>query len=114
MKPAVSVIMPVYNAERYLREAVQSILNQTFSDFEFLIINDGSTDQSQLILQEYAARDARIVLKSRPNTGYTRALNELLAMARGELIARMDADDISEPQRLALQAALLRENPDLI
>lgn len=112
--PAISVIMPVYNAERYVAEAVESILAQTFTDFEFLIIDDGSSDGSLAILQKYAAQDSRIRLKSRPNTGYVVALNELLADARGEFIARMDADDISFPERFATQLDYLRKNTDCL
>jgi len=91
----ISVLMPVYNAERYLVEAVESILTQTFDDFEFIIIDDGSTDGSRPILERFARRDDRIRLVSRPNTGMTRALNEGLDLACGEFIARMDADDVS-------------------
>src|SRR4051812_8466576 len=89
--PRVSVVMPVYNAERYITEAVQSILDQTFTDFEFLIVDDGSTDGSRAILERHAASDERIKLVSRPNTGYLVALNEMLGRARGEYVARMDA-----------------------
>jgi glycosyltransferase involved in cell wall biosynthesis len=110
--PLISVLMPVYNARRYLAEAVESILNQTFGDFEFLIVDDGSTDDSAEILRGFAARDARIRLVSRPNTGYLVALNEMLGKARGELIARMDADDIALPDRFERQVAFLRDNPD--
>ena len=112
--PTVSVLMPVYNAEPYLAEAVESILSQTFTDFEFLIVNDGSTDRSPTILERYAARDGRIRLSSRPNTGYTVALNELLDLASGELVARMDADDVAVPQRLARQVDYLRAHRDVV
>jgi glycosyltransferase involved in cell wall biosynthesis len=112
--PRVSVAMPVYNAEQYLSAAVESILNQSFIDFEFVIINDGSTDQSLQILESYAARDPRIRLISRPNTGYTKALNETLALARGVYYARMDADDMSFPDRLRKQVAYLDANPDCL
>lgn len=112
--PIISVIMPVYNAERYIAEAVESILAQTFTDFEFLIIDDGSTDGSLEILERYAAQDARIRLRSRPNTGYVVALNEMLADARGEFIARMDADDISKPERFAIQLRLFEEFPEAV
>jgi glycosyltransferase involved in cell wall biosynthesis len=112
--PSVSVLMPVYNAEPYLAEAVESILGQTFADFEFLIVNDGSTDRSRTILERYAARDGRIRLSSRPNTGHTVALNELLDLASGELLARMDADDVALPQRLARQVDYLREHRDVV
>lgn len=112
--PTLSVLMPVYNAERYLAEAMESILQQTFTDFEFLIINDGSTDRSLSILQRYAAEDPRIRLVSRANTGYVQALNEMLALAEGEFIARMDADDISLPNRFAHQVEFLQQQPDVV
>ena len=110
--PLVSVMMPVYNAERYVGKAVESILNQTFDDFEFLIVNDGSTDGSLEILREYAARDRRIRLSSRGNIGLAGSRDELLRAARGELGACMDADDISSPDRLEKQVAYLREHPE--
>jgi len=106
--------MPVYHADRYVREATESILNQTFTDFEFIIIDDGSTDDSHQILEELARRDSRIRLVSRPNTGYTIALNEALALARAPYLARMDADDISMLNRFEKQIAFLRANPDCI
>ena len=94
--------MPVYNGERYLREAVESILRQTFSDFEFLIIDDGSRDGTSAILRSY--RDDRIrVFENEHNLGLIAALNKGLQMARGEYVARMDADDISLPRRLERQ-----------
>jgi glycosyltransferase involved in cell wall biosynthesis len=105
--------MPVYNAEKYLREAVESILNQTFGDFEFIIINDGSTDGSLAILEEYAARDERIRLVSRENRGLIATLNEGIALARAPLIARMDADDISLPERFKKQVAYLEAHPEV-
>ncbi len=114
MTPTVSVLMPVYNAERYLAEAVESVLAQTFADFEFIIIDDGSTDTSLALLQTFAARDARIRLISRPNTGLVGALNEGLATARGEFVARMDADDVSLPPRLETQVAYLRSHPECV
>jgi glycosyltransferase involved in cell wall biosynthesis len=106
--------MPVYNAEKYLREAVESILNQTFTDFEFLIIDDGSTDGSLAILQHYADRDARIRVFGRSNLGIPRTLNELAERSRGEYIARMDADDISLPERLSRQMEYLHNHPDCV
>jgi len=112
--PAVTVLMPVYNAERYVDEAVRSILGQTFADFEFIIIDDGSKDRSLAILEEYAARDPRIRLVSRPNTGIVRALNQGLDMASGELVARMDADDIALPERLAKQRKYLEGHPECV
>lgn len=112
--PTVSVLMPVYNAERYVAEAVESILAQTFKDFEFVIIDDGSTDGSRAILEGYAKQDSRIRLVSRPNTGYVVALNEMLSLASGELIARMDADDAALPARFARQVEYLLEHAEYV
>jgi len=112
--PAVSVLMPVYNASRYLPDAVTSILEQTFTDFEFVIVDDGSTDGSSAILDRFAARDSRIRILRRPNTGIVGALNDGLALCKADLIARMDADDIAMPQRLGLQVDYLREHPDCL
>jgi glycosyltransferase involved in cell wall biosynthesis len=107
--PLISVVLPVYNAEAYVAEAIQSILDQTFSDFELLIIDDGSTDRSPHILREYADMDSRIRLRSRGNLGLVKTLNELIAWSRGIWIARMDADDIARPQRLARQLEWLQQ-----
>lgn len=111
--PAISVVLPVYNAEAYVREAVESILAQSFTDFELIAINDGSTDDSGAILRELAARDTRIVLVERPNDGLVSALNEGIKIARAELIARMDADDVAMPERFALQHARMVQEPGL-
>jgi len=108
--PTISVLMPVYNAERYIAEATESILAQTFNDFEFLIVDDGSTDGSLAILQKYAAMDSRISLFSRQNQGIFRTRNEALRLARGEFIAIMDSDDICLPQRLEIQLNYLRND----
>lgn len=106
MEPKTSVVMSVYNGERYLREAVDSILNQTFRDFEFLIVNDGSTDGTEKILRCY--RDFRIkIVNNERNIGLTKSLNKGLKLAKGEYIARQDADDISLPQRLEKQVKFL-------
>ena len=110
--PLISVCMPVYNAERYLGEAVESILTQTLGDFELLALDDGSTDGSLRILQHYAAHDPRIRLISRPNKGLVTSLNELVDQARGEFLARMDADDITMPERFEKQVDYLRAHPD--
>lgn len=111
--PKVSVIMPVYNAESYLAEAVQSILDQTFIDFEFLIYNDGSTDRSLEILNSFS--DSRIKVTSvTPNQGYVYHLNTGLREAQGKYIARMDADDISHKQRLEKQVVFMDQNVDVI
>ncbi len=112
--PAVSVLMPVHNAERYLREAIESILNQTFRDFEFVVVDDGSTDRCPGILRDFASRDSRIRILSRPNTGIVGALNDGLALCSADLIARMDADDIALPQRFAEQIRYLNEHPDCV
>lgn len=112
--PELSVLMPVYNAEKYLFEAVESILVQTFTNFEFIIINDGSTDGSESILQQFQKRDKRIKLISHENKGYTVALNEGLGYAEGRYIARMDADDIALPNRFAKQVTFLEENPNYV
>jgi glycosyltransferase involved in cell wall biosynthesis len=106
--------MPVYNAKAYVRQAVESILTQTFGDFEFIIIDDGSTDESPAILRELAKKDLRIHLTSRLNTGYAKALNEALQQARGQYIARMDADDIAMPDRFEKQVAYLRQHPQVV
>src|SRR5512135_1833139 len=112
--PLISVCMPVYNAERYIARAVESILGQTFGDFEFLILDDGSTDGSLEILRRYANHDPRIRLTSRPNKGLPPSLNELVDQARGEFIARMDADDVALPERFARQVEYLRAHPDCV
>ena len=112
--PTVSVIMPAYNAKRYVEQTIRSVLAQTFGDFEFIIVDDGSTDGTLPILQRFAAEDARIVVISRPNTGIVGALNDGIAKARGEFLARMDADDISLPTRFERQLAYLREHPECV
>lgn len=106
--------MPVYNAEAFVAQTIDSILAQTFTDFEFLIINDGSTDGSLKVLQDYAAKDSRIRLISRPNTGYIVALNEGLELARGKYVARIDSDDLADPRRFELQVARMEADPDLV
>lgn len=107
--------MPVYNAAKYLREAIDSILAQTFGDFEFIVVNDASTDESRDIIGSY--RDPRIIVIDNPPVishvfSCTKSLNIGINAARGEYIARMDADDISSPERFAKQAAFLDEHPD--
>jgi len=112
--PAITVLIPVYNGEEYLREAVESILNQSFRDFEALIIDDGSTDGSLAILNEFAAQDERVRIISRENRGLVATLNEGIEQAKAPLIARMDADDIALPERFALQVAYLTEHPEVV
>lgn len=110
--PAISIIMPVYNGGKYLIEAVDSILNQTFSDFELIIIEDASSDLSYSILKKY--KDSRIILiRNNENLGITKSLNRGLNKAKGKYIARMDADDVSLPNRLKRQFEVLEENPNI-
>lgn len=113
VNPKITVLMPVYNCELYIQEAIDSILNQTFTDFEFLIIDDASTDKTIDIIKRY--NDSRIKLIIKPiNTGYTNSLNYGLKIAKGEYIARMDGDDISLPERFAKQVKLLDQNIDIV
>jgi glycosyltransferase involved in cell wall biosynthesis len=112
MVPTISVIMPVYNGEKYLREAIDSILNQTYRDFEFIILNDGSTDSTEEIILSYD--DPRIVyVKNKENLQIVKTLNQGIALAKGKYIARMDADDISLPRRFEKQIALMTARPDI-
>jgi glycosyltransferase involved in cell wall biosynthesis len=112
--PAISVLLPVHNAEHYLRAAVDSVLKQTFSDFELLALDDGSTDRSLSILREYAAKDSRVRILSRENQGVVATLNELITASRGLYLARMDADDICRPRRFEKQIAYLEEHPECV
>lgn len=107
--PRVTVLMPVYNGERYLREAIDSILQQTFTDFEFAIIDDGSTDESVAVIQEYNDHRIRFIQNGK-NLGHGASLNKGLDLGKGEYIARMDQDDVSLPDRLALQVAYMDAN----
>lgn len=110
--PKVTVLMPVYNGEKYLREATESILNQTYTDFEFLIIDDGSTDNSAELVESY--HDPRIrLVRNGANLKLIETLNRGLKLAVGEYIARMDCDDISLPRRLEIQTGLLDRFPDV-
>lgn len=112
MTPRVSVLMPVSNGERFLREAIDSILNQTFTDFEFIIINDGSTDRTAEIIEAYG--DPRIrALNNSKSLGVAVSLNKGLDTAQGEYIARMDGDDISLPERLAKQVSYMDAHPEI-
>ncbi|MCT4655723.1 MAG: glycosyltransferase [Cohaesibacter sp.] len=111
--PKISVLMSVYDAQDDLHRSMDSILNQTFRDFEFIIINDGSKDGSAKILEDYAARDDRIRLVHQANTGLTIALNRGIELARGDYIARQDSDDISYPERFEKQIAVMAQEPDV-
>ena len=112
-KPLVSVVMPVYNGEKYLNEAIESILSQTMQDFELILINDGSTDGSLQIIEKYMKKDQRIKMLSHINKGLVKSLNEGVEASLGTYIARMDADDISMPDRFFKEVLLLRSNPQL-
>jgi len=110
----ISVIMSVYNAEKYLKKAIESILDQSFDDFEFIIIDDKSQDSSADIISRYSKKDQRIkYFKNRENKGLTFSLNKGLKLAHGDYIARMDADDISHPKRLEKQYTYLQKNNDI-
>lgn len=110
--PKISVLMSVYNGELFLRQAVESILQQSFRDFEFIIVNDGSTDSSPEILRSFD--DGRIQLVNQPNMGLTKSLNKAMKMARGEYIARQDADDVSEPDRFRKQVEALDGDTEVV
>jgi hypothetical protein len=110
--PQVSVAMSVYDGERFLPQAIESVLSQSFANFEYLILDDGSQDSTRAIIESYAAKDRRIRLIVRENRGLISSLNQLIGEARAPLIARMDADDISMPQRFARQVAFLDAHPD--
>jgi hypothetical protein len=109
--PALSVALSVYNGAAYLGAAIESILAQSFTDFEFLILDDGSRDDSRAVAESYAARDRRIRVIARENRGLVASLNQLLVEARAPLVARMDADDICPPHRFAAQLAFLADHP---
>jgi glycosyltransferase involved in cell wall biosynthesis len=110
-KPNISVVMSVYNGESYLAEAINSILNQTYKDFEFIIVNDGSTDNTLNIIKSY--KDPRIKIINQGNQGLVASLNSAIKSSRGEIIVRQDADDISLPDRLFLQINRFNKNKDL-
>ena len=99
----ITVLMSVYNGETWIRKSIESIINQTFEDFEFLIIDDGSIDETKYILEEFSKKDSRIKIVYKENSGLTNSLNYGLSIAKGTWIARIDADDIALPNRLELQ-----------
>jgi hypothetical protein len=111
-RPLVSVVMVVRNVDRFLAEAVESILGQTFTDFEFVILDFGSTDRSKAIASTYAAQDNRIRLHEVPNCGLAEARNAACFLAEGQYIAIQDADDISMPDRLLWQVEFMEKHPD--
>ncbi|MFL9484389.1 glycosyltransferase family 2 protein [Chitinophagaceae bacterium LWZ2-11] len=106
---SISVLMPAYNAGPYIAEAIDSVLNQTFPNFELVIINDGSTDNTEEVIRSF--NDERIILINQKNTGVAEALNTGLKFAKGKYIARFDSDDVCLPQRLEKQLAYLENNP---
>ncbi|QKJ29926.1 glycosyltransferase [Mucilaginibacter mali] len=111
-EPKITVLMPAYNAGPYIGEAIASVLKQTFTDFELLIINDGSTDNTASVIHSYACRDSRIVLINQENKGVSAALNTGLSHARAPYIARFDADDICYPDRLRVQYEFITAHPE--
>lgn len=111
--PKVSVLIPAYNAESTVESAVDSILRQTYADFELVIVDDGSTDGTSACLDAYSKRDPRVRVIHTPNRRIIEALNNGIGECSGEFIARMDADDISHPRRLEMQVALMDARPDV-
>lgn len=112
--PKISVLMPAYNVEFYVIEAIESILNQTFSDFELIIIDDCSTDKTWEILQAYPSKDKRITLyKNEKNLGISKTRNKLIGLAKAKYVVWQDADDISLPYRLEHQYAFMESHPDV-
>ena len=114
--PKISVIMCVYNSDSFVGSSIQSILDQTFDDFEFLIYNDGSTDATLEVLNSFRDTDKRItVVSSSQNIGLTKSLNKLVQLSNGNILARQDADDISLPERLKIQyGRLISDNLDAV
>lgn len=111
--PKVSVILPVYNCDQYIFETIQSVLNQTFADFELLIVDDCSTDKTVAIIKQFDDDRIQLILKEK-NTGYTDSLNYAVSIAKGQYIARMDGDDICVSTRFEKQVAFLEANPDYV
>ena len=111
--PVVSVITPAYNAARYVEHTLESVVRQTFADFELLIVDDGSTDQTREIAERYARRDPRIIVMCQTNRGIASARNAAMARARGRYFALLDSDDLWFPTYLAEQIAILEQRPDI-
>jgi glycosyltransferase involved in cell wall biosynthesis len=110
--PLVSVVMPVYNADEYLAEAIESILNQTFEDFEFIILCDDPSEKTRTIIENFQGSDSRIRVVYQERKGLISALNEGFSLATGTYIGRMDADDICYPERLEKQVAFMAAHPE--
>lgn len=113
MLPILSVLLPVYNAEQYIDASIQSILNQSFKNFELILIDDGSTDSSLSIIRQHAEKDNRVVVVEQQNTGLSSALNAGIAASRADLCARLDADDIALQTRLEMQLDFMDLHPDI-
>lgn len=113
-EPLISVVMSCYNSARTLNRAINSILNQTFTTFEFIIVDDGSTDKTKELLQQYSSSDQRIILlRNNTNMGLSYSLNKGIKKATADFIARMDADDFSMPNRLKIQYDFMSNNLDI-
>src|SRR5262249_15146104 len=110
----VSVLLPVSNGATTIREAIESLQQQTFTSFGIIVIDDGSTDRTPEVLAALAARDSRITVLTQPNGGIVDALNAGLRLCRAEFIARQDADDISDPSRLEMELDYFRSHPDCV
>ena len=111
--PLVSIVVPVYNAQNYLHETIESVLLQTYEKFELIIVNDGSTDNSEKIVRQFQKKDKRIILRNFKNSGIASALNNGIQIAKGKYIARLDADDISLPHRIKKQVEFMEANPSV-
>ena len=111
--PLISVVMPVFNSEQYLDKSIKSVLEQTYDNFELLIINDGSTDNSNSIIKKYQSQDKRITILTQENKGITKSLNNGIKHSKGSFIARMDADDICDSKRFEFQIEYLEKNPNI-
>jgi len=113
--PLVSVIMASYNSEKYIPDAIESILSQTMKDFELIIYDDSSTDKTFQIAQEYAKGDSRIVVcRNEKNLGVSETSNKAISISKGKYICKMDSDDVSYPYRLEVQSSFLENNPDVV
>ncbi len=113
-EPLVSVVMPVYNCEKYISEAIESILNQTYKNLELIVVDDGSTDGSREIIDKIAIKDNRLkIFSHKKNKGISKALNKAISNSKGKYIARLDSDDVSLPQRLEKQVYILEKNTEI-
>lgn len=113
-KPSITVSLSAYNNEKFIEKTIQSVLSQTFRDFEFIIVNDGSKDDTLKIIEKYAKQDARIIVIDRGNKGIIASKNEILALAKGVYIANIDGDDIALPERFRLQKDFLDSHPEMV